>query len=279
MRGTIPHPNRVIFPEAAITREQMVAYYEAMSQWIVPRWRNRAITLVRWPHGLQGPHFYQRHDPRLGPAQAIAVDSAEDLVYWAARGAIEFHVPLGQRADPRLHDWAVIDLDPDPPAGWSQVVEAAEILLRLFDRLQIAVYLKTSGKRGLHLFVAIPPTPAEAVTRALGELATAVARRFSRLVTVERSLVRRQGRVYLDYLQNAGTRTMAGVFSLRATSRATVSTPIGRHELGKAPESWTLATVLAQASQRAGYFPARPEPVNLLAKLTGALKGRPAGGR
>ncbi|MCL6561627.1 MAG: DNA primase [Firmicutes bacterium] len=279
MRVAIPHPTRVIFPEAAITREQMVAYYEAMSQWILPRWRNRAITLVRWPHGLQGPHFYQRHDPRLDPAQPIAIDSAEDLVYWAARGAIEFHVPLGQRDAPRLHDWAVIDLDPDPPASWAQVAEAAAILLRLFDQLKVAVYLKTSGKRGLHLFVAIAPTPAEAVTRALGELATAVAQRFSRLLTVERSVVRRQGRVYLDYLQNAGTRTMAGVFSLRATSRATVSTPIGRHELGKDPQFWTLSTVLAQASERAGYFPARPEPVNLLAKLNGALGGRPVGGR
>ncbi|MBX5466612.1 MAG: DNA primase [Firmicutes bacterium] len=274
MRIPIPHPERVMFPQARVTRLEMVAYYRAVAPFCLPHWRGRALTVVRWPQGINGAHFYQRY-LRPDSREAITIDGEAQLMWWVGQGAVEFHVPLGPKQDPLGHDWAVLDLDPHPPAGWREVVQVAEIFLELFETVGVPTYLKTSGRSGLHLYLPVEPTPADELTAMLAKLCRAVADRFSPWATVERLRNRRGGRVYLDYLQNGGQRTMVGVFSLRGTPDARVSTPIAPSELGVAPEAYTLRRVAAEAAERARWFPSHPLRVALRDRLQALTEGVP----
>jgi bifunctional non-homologous end joining protein LigD len=288
---SLPHPERVLFPQLGVTRAMLAAYYAAMAPYLLPHLRGRAITVRRWPKGVTGPSFYQKHPaprrpsaPEAAAQRWIAIDTVDELVRWVGLGAIEFHVSLGPADQPHLHDWAVMDLDPNPPAGWPAVRQAAQAVARLLERLELPYRLKTSGGQGVHFYIPVAPGDPRVLTACMEALARLTAAALPDLTTVTRRVAERGGRVYLDYLQNGQHRTMAAVYGVRATPSASVSTPITLAELGFSPEHWTMERVLdrvARAGDRFAWTGARvdlPQRLAAWGLMPGRRSAAPDGG-
>ncbi|AUW93638.1 MAG: DNA primase [Sulfobacillus thermosulfidooxidans] len=248
----IPHPERIIFPGSGVTRRQLVEYYAAVGPVLLSYYRNRALTMVRWPHGLGGPHFFQRH-PEGNSTQPITVDTVEQLIWWAARGTIEWHVPLNTLTAPNEHDWAVIDLDP-PGSEWTPLMQAARIIQTLLDMLHVPHALKTSGRRGLHFFIRIEPENPGRVMAAIKALASIAVKTYPEVFTVERLKAKRQNKMYLDYLQNGPGRTMIGVYSVRSEEPGTVSCPLQPDDLHYPATHWTMERVSKRLRREGDLF-------------------------
>lgn len=242
------HPERILFPRDGITRQDLLRYYLAMADVMLPHLRNRPLTIRRWPHGIAEPSFYQKHEePSRGavrPGGLIRIDTAEELARWVRLGAIEFHAPLGTWPDPDVHDWAVIDLDPNPPAGWPEVRVVALAVMRLLDRMGLHYLAKTSGADGLHLYLPIESIPAREATALVEGLCRLVVVALPDVATVTRRVSARGARVYLDYLQNGPQRTMAVAYTVRARDGAPVSCPVTESDVFHTrPEDWTILSV------------------------------------
>lgn len=236
----LPHPDKVLFPEIGLTRRMLAEYYLAMGSFMLRDYRHRYLTVIRWPSGIQGKHFYQKHMPE---GELITLNEVDQLAYWTGLGVIEWHVPLGHCDDPDMHDWMVMDLDPSPDSPRDLLSDVALGFARLLGLVEVPFLLKTSGKRGLHFFIGIDPVPHRVAQEAMERLARVLEKSFPLWVTIARLKKDRGEKIYLDYLQNGFHRTMAGVYSMRATERAGVSTPLRREELGKAPWNFTIRDV------------------------------------
>jgi bifunctional non-homologous end joining protein LigD len=255
--------DRVLFPEDGITRRDLLAYYTWVAPALLPHLADRAVTVRRWPHGIAEPGFFQKH-PAPGQSEPIRITDAADLLDWVALGAIEFHIPLAPMSDPARHDWAVLDFDPQPPLGRDAAWRAARAAAAVCDRLGIPFRAKTSGQRGLHLFVPLVPTPARDAFGAVERLAHLIRAVLPDLVTLEWRRARRGPRVLLDVGQNARHRTMAVVYSVRARPGAPVSWPIAPRELLRPPGPPPTVKTVGQ-----GAVPAweRPPAVDLAERL------------
>ncbi|MCY0899465.1 MAG: DNA primase [Firmicutes bacterium] len=244
----IPHPDRLLFPDVNIRRRDVVAYYAEVGPYLIEWGRGRKLTLKRYPHGIHSRAFYQKHTPSGTP---ILLYSVADLLDWVGRGALEFHAPLGLVDAPRDHDWAILDLDPNPPAGWADVIAVARAVIDLLVLLDVPYLMKTSGQKGLHFYLPIEPCAEDIVLEIMRALAELVVEVMPQQATLARLKRDRGARVYLDYLQNGAERTTVMPYSVRATATATVSMPITVQELTRAPDTWTVQTVL-QALQDDG---------------------------
>lgn len=242
----VTNPEKILWPADKFTKADLVGYYDRMAPFILPHLRDRAVTLVRYPDGIDGESFFQKHAPPSAPAwlrvdasrydasldpDLIVIDSAEALRYVANLAAIELHMRSGTLAHPDRPSWLVIDLDPkEAPFAW--VVNAARTLLAICSHIGLPAYLKTTGSTGLHLML---PTGGEldheqgTVLTTL--IATAAHRDEPDTTTLERRIENRTGKVYLDCGQNRAGQTIAAPFSLRARPGAPVSMPIRRREL------------------------------------------------
>ncbi len=246
-------------------REEIRDYYAQIAPSMMQNLVGRRLTVIRWPKGLKGPSFYQRHPypERSGEPRGIQVFTPEDLLTWVRRGAFEWHVPLGRVPAPDRHDWAVFDLDPNPPAAWADCVRVARVLLALLKSVSFPFCLKTSGARGLHIYIPIEPTPSNEATAIIRQLCQVVESVRPDWCTTARRISDRGPRVYLDYLQNGHTRTMAGVFSVRGRFPLKVSTPIAEEELDVPPETWTMTEVIRQKGLRTSLFQRPGSVLNL----------------
>ncbi len=250
---TVKHPNRIVYPDLGLTRIEVMTYYDGVADVMIPHMRERAITLKRWTEDIVGPVFYQKHFAN----QPIRIEHSHELLQWVALGTLEFHVPLGLLDRPLQHDWAVLDLDPPQNCLWSEVAQAARAVAALWEHLAVPFIMKTSGGKGVHFYIPIEPQDHRSVVYWMKSLATLLAITFPESLTVERLKARRRNRIYLDYLQNGSQRTMIGVYSMRATQAATVSTPIRLEELGFEPSYWTPVRVLPRVAQGDDLFCAK----------------------
>jgi bifunctional non-homologous end joining protein LigD len=242
----ISNPDKILWPGENLTKADLADYYERMAPFILPHLRDRAVTLVRFPDGIEGESFFQKHAPASAPAwlradasgadtqldpDLIVIDSVDALRYVANLAAVELHMRSGTLTQPDRPSWLVIDLDPkEAPFGW--VIDAARCLLTICGEIGLPAYLKTTGSTGLHLML---PTGGEldheqgTVLTTL--IATAAVREQPATTTLERRIENRAGKVYLDCGQNRAGQTIAAPFSLRARPGAPVSMPIRRREL------------------------------------------------
>jgi bifunctional non-homologous end joining protein LigD len=258
----ISNPGKVLFPEAGHTKLDLARYYVAVAEGALRGAGGRPNMLVRYPHGIGGEFFYQKRAPASRPAWIEVVTlrfpsgrSAEEVVprdaaslAWLANlGCLELH-PHPVRAQDLDHpDELRIDLDPIPGVRWAQVRKVALVVREVLEELRLAGYPKTSGKRGLHVYVRIKPHwPYDEVRRAALALSREVERRGPKLATTRWWKEERHG-VFLDYNQNARDRTIAAAYSVRPTPEATVSAPIAWEELASSePRDFTLATMPAR---------------------------------
>jgi DNA ligase D len=272
-------PDRVYYPERGFTKRDVFHYYLSVADGIMRALRDRPTTLERWPQGVvpgtkmatrqdhRGDAFYQKRVPKTAPdwleRTTISFPSgrtADELcpadlahVAWAAQlGTIVFHPWPVRKADVDRPDELRIDLDPQPGTDFADAVAAAGEVHALLGELGAVGWPKTSGGRGVHVYVRIfPRWTFTEVRRAVIAFAREVERRRPDLVTTSWWKEERGERVFIDYNQMARDRTIACAYSLRANRRATVSTPVTWEELPDCePDDFDLATVPPRLAQR-----------------------------
>jgi bifunctional non-homologous end joining protein LigD len=273
----ISNPQKVLFPDAGHTKLDLAHYYVAVSEGALQGAGGRPNVLVRYPNGVGGEFFFQKRAPSSRPpwievvelqfpsgrtAEEVVPCDAAALVWMANLACLELH-PHPVRADDLDHpDELRVDLDPVPGVQWPQIQEVAGVVRATLDDFGLVGWPKTSGSRGMHVYVRIERrwTFAE-VRRAALTLAREVERRVPALATSKWWKEERHG-VFLDYNQNAKDRTIASAYSVRPTPDARVSAPLAWHEIDAcAPADFTLATM--------------PERVRKLGDLHGGMNAQP----
>jgi bifunctional non-homologous end joining protein LigD len=260
-RVTITNPDKVFWPAEGFTKADLVAYYEAVAPWLLPYLRDRPVVLTRYPDGIAGKSFFQKAAPESVPEWVRTVrlpgdggereiayfvlDHVEALRYVINLGTIPLHVWASRVGSLERPDWLVLDLDPKG-APFRHVVAVARTLHALCERLGLPTFIKTSGQTGLHIFLPLGARYTYEQARTFARLlATLGAQALPALATVSRPLSARQGKVYIDWAQNARGQTVAAPFSVRPVPGALVSCPLRWSELTARldPARFTLATV------------------------------------
>ncbi|MFE0194040.1 non-homologous end-joining DNA ligase [Streptomyces sp. NPDC058989] len=256
----VSNPGKTYYPERGFTKLDVAQYYLAVVDGVLRGLRDRPTTMQRFPDGVEGEFFYQKRAPKglpdWLPTARIAFPSgrfADEMcptepaaVLWAANlGCLTFHPWPVRRADTEHPDELRIDLDPQPGTDFADAVRVAYELRELLAEHGLRGWPKTSGGRGVHVYVPIlPQWTFTEVRRAAITVARAMERRLPDLVTSAWWKEERGAKVFVDYNQMARDRTIASAYSLRARPRATVSTPLRWEELADAaPEDFDLRTV------------------------------------
>jgi bifunctional non-homologous end joining protein LigD len=262
----VPQPaltnlNKVYWPEDDYTKGDLIGYYREVAPFILPHLKDRPLSLHRHPNGIRAPSFFQKDMGRQPPPAwvetvTIHSDTERDitymlcqdepsLLYMANLGCIEINPWNSRVATPDKPDYLVIDLDPED-IGFPQVVEAALAVRGLLERTCADGYCKTSGKRGLHIYIPLGARYDYAPVRQFGEIvARMVHQKLPKTTSIVRNPAQRQGRVYLDYLQNSRGQTLAAPYSVRPLPGAPVSTPLKWSEVSKRldPTRYTIKTL------------------------------------
>lgn len=261
MRGELTHPNKVLWPERGLTKRDLLAYYEAAADRLLPHLHGRPLTLKRFNNGVGGEGFFQKNAPAGTPAglrrydtwtessqrvvSYAVVDDLDGLTWCAQSNALELHTWFSRVDVPERLDTCAFDLDP-----WSadqDVFQAALDIRGALKELGLDALAKTSGKRGLHVYVPIAREYdfSEVSALALGVSRLVVSRR-PELYTVEMRKADRGGRLLLDWSRANAGQTMVAAWSPRGTPNATVSTPLSWDEVAARidPASLTLPEVL-----------------------------------
>ncbi|WP_068429329.1 non-homologous end-joining DNA ligase [Piscicoccus intestinalis] len=261
----VSNPDRVYFPQLGVTKRDLVDYYLAVDDGIVRALRERPCMLHRFPEGLTGEKVHQKRVPRGAPPWLETVRvyfprfgrTADELcvthigaVIWAVQmSTVEFHPWNSRRADVERPDEWRIDLDPGPDCDWPRVQRVAGVAHEVLDELGAVGWPKTSGGRGLHIYVRIAPDHGFAdVRRAALAFAREVERRAPDDVTTTWWRKDRDpAALFVDYNQNARDHTIAAAYSVRGTERATVSAPVTWDEIDDCePDDFTVLTMPAR---------------------------------
>jgi len=261
---TISNPTKILFPQAGYTKLDLVRYYLAVGDGALRAAGNRPNVLVRYPNGIDGEFFFQKRAPSSRPpwvevvalqfpsgrtAEEVVPRDAATLCWMANLACLELH-PHPVRADDLDHpDELRVDLDPVPGVEWTQIRTVAQIVRATLDDFGIVGWPKTSGSRGMHVYVRIERrwTFSE-VRRAALALAREVERRAPSIATSKWWKEERHG-VFLDYNQNAKDRTIAAAYSVRPRADARVSAPLAWEEIEACePGDFTMATMPARVA-------------------------------
>ncbi|NIH82743.1 non-homologous end-joining DNA ligase [Amycolatopsis viridis] len=285
---SISSPDKVYFAERGETKLDLVRYYQAVEGPLMNTLRDRPLLLERYPDGASGKSWFQKRVPKSTPSWVrttvvstpngttsdalVAADLAHIL--WAVNlGCIGFHVWPYRASEPSYTDELRIDLDPSPGVSFAQVREAAVLARDLLDSLGIASFLKTTGSRGLHVYVALEPRwDSYQVRAAAVALARELERRHPELITAQWWKEERGARVFVDFNQNAPHKTVFGAWCVRPRPGGQVSTPIGWDELSTVePAELTLTTVPELVSRRGDPWAAmytRPQSIEPLLEMS-----------
>jgi bifunctional non-homologous end joining protein LigD len=270
--------DKVLYPEAGFTKGHVIDYYTRIAPYVLPHLRGRPLTLKRYPNGVDAQYFYEKQCPSHRPewVQTAAIYSrsnrrtidfclAEDLptLVWLANLAdLELHTSLALAEDVATPTILAFDLDPGPPAT---VVECARVACELRDllaRLDLEAYPKTSGSKGMQVYVPLNTPASYPETRELSRgLAQLLERRHGDLVVSDMKKEVRRGKVFVDWSQNAEHKTTVCVYSLRARPQPTVSTPLTWDEVESVIDSgdpdelvFTSDDVLARVAEHGDLF-------------------------
>jgi bifunctional non-homologous end joining protein LigD len=247
--GSIPITSlgKVFYPQTGHTKVDLLVYYAAVADHILPWMKDRPLVLKRFPNGVEGESFYQQAAPETVPpgvrVETLEIEGREQrrliggslatLLYTIQLGAISYDPWHSRITDLQSADYTILDLDPGDGADFRRVLDVARWVKEEMDALGLHGAIKTSGSRGLHIYLPLPPgTPLDAATLLAQIVATRVAQQHPKHATVERMTKKRpRGTVYVDYLQNILGKTVAGVYAARARPEPTVSTPLAWEEL------------------------------------------------
>jgi len=221
--------DKVFWPDEGYTKGDLIAYYRAVSPWILRYLRDRPLVLDRYPNGITGKSFFQKNAGDGG--EYFLCNSEDDLLYLANLGAIPLHIWSSRVETIDRPDWCILDLDPKG-APFRDVVRIALAIGDLCDEIELPALVKTSGGSGLHILIPMGAQHDHDFVRQLAELlARVIVDRLPAIATTLRSIPMRKGRVYVDALQNGRGKLLAAPYSVRPHPGAPVSTPLAWSEV------------------------------------------------
>jgi bifunctional non-homologous end joining protein LigD len=252
---------KILYPELNITKAKIIEYYIRMAPKMLGILANRPIVLTRYPNGIHEEGFYEKDAPAGTPPwirtfkrysetaereiNYIVCNDLDTLVWLANLAALELHIPLSTSKSPENPDLILFDLDPEPPANIADAVDVALLLKEKLDNLGYASYVKTTGKKGLHVVIPIASGHTFKQTRNFVHKTARILAETSKIIASESTRTKLPGTITIDYAQNSHGRTMISPYSLRVTPQATVSTPLEWKDIKKGlkPEMFTIFTV------------------------------------
>ena len=284
---TLTNPDRLLYPKDGITKQDVANYYEAVAGPMLRTLADRPLALEHWNQGIHKPSWFHQsvkdgpewlrvidtptRTTKSGTARHLVVDSVDSLRWLAQRSALTIHMWGSHAPTLEQPDWILFDLDPAKGKGIEQAIEAAIVMRKLLEHLELPGVPKTSGKRGIHVFVPLLPryTHEEAMEFACS-IAAAVAAKVPG-ITVERALAKRRGRLYLDCMQNGYGKTVVAPYSPRAIDGAPVSAPLKWSEITKKldPMKYTIRTMPDRLAKVGDLFEAVFANQSAIPKLKG----------
>ena len=278
--------DKVLYPASGTTKGEVLHYYATIAPVLLPQLRDRAVTRVRWPHGVADQSFFEKNIPPGTPSWVRTasvpttgsrtaskedgtltfpvVDDLATLTWLANLAAIELHVHqwrVDAAGTPLGADRIVIDLDPGEPAGLHECVRVALLAREKLAGIGVACTPVLSGSKGIHLYALLPdPMASDDATAIAKEVADQLQKEQPDLVTATMAKAKRPGKVFLDWSQNAGSKTTVCPYSLRGRERPTVAAPITWREVEDAAadplalEQLTFAEVLDRVERHGDLF-------------------------
>jgi bifunctional non-homologous end joining protein LigD len=277
-RLTIRHLDRILFPQARTTKADVLSYYASISTTMLPHLADRLLHMHRYPEGVEGPRFWQKACPEHRPdwLATTPVWSRDKQAYieycmvnepaallWAVNlGSIELHSSLHTCEDPHRPTVLAFDLDPGPGTNILHCCEVALRLRELFEAMQLVTYPKTSGSKGLQLYLPLNvEITYEYTKRGARQVAELLEAQAPDAVVSRVARSARAGKVLIDWGQNTEHKSMVCAYSVRAKARPTVSTPLEWQEVEEAVDagraeqlSFEMADVLARVKERGDLF-------------------------
>jgi DNA ligase D len=261
----VTNPDKVWFPKVGLTKWDLVQYFRDLGEPVLRAMGGRPVLLERYPDGPGGNSFFQKRVPASRPdwlrtttvstpngttSQALVIHDLAHVIWAVNLGCFGFHVWPSRAADPLHSDELRLDLDPQPKVSFDEVRRAARAVREMLEELEIRSWVKTSGSRGLHVYVPLEPRwDAFAVRSAAVAAARELARRHPDLLTDAWWKEERGRRVFVDFNQNAPHKTVFGAWSVRPRVGAQVSTPIRWEELDAVvPDELTVLQVPARVA-------------------------------
>jgi bifunctional non-homologous end joining protein LigD len=264
--------DKVFWPDEKYTKGDLIEYYRSMAPWLLPYIKDRPVVLTRYPDGINGKSFYQKDAPGFVPEwiQTIPIwsedtqrdisyfvcNDVESLVYLVNLGTIPLHMWMSRIDDLTKPDWCLIDLDPKD-APFAHVITLAKTMRQLCEQVEMPAFVKTTGKSGLHIML---PLGRQMTYQQCLQFAMLFARlvtdRHRDIATTQRTISKRDGKVYVDAFQNRAGQLMVAAYSVRPSPGAPVSMPIEWDEVnGKLHNSnWTIVNALKRM-QKLGHDP------------------------
>jgi bifunctional non-homologous end joining protein LigD len=266
--------DKVLYPQVGFAKGEVIDYYAAVADVLLPRLAGRPVTLRRYPDGADAEGFFEKHAARHAPewvrtvrlstkqaqsdptgpteTEYVLLDDLAGLVWAANLAALELHVPQWRMApdgDRDLPDLMVFDLDPGPPADIVSCCRVAELLLAALAEDGLPAWPKTSGSKGMQLYVPVSVTDPSAPREYARQLGARIAGEHPDLVVATMARQARPGRVYIDWSQNNQAKTTIAAYSLRGRAEPTVSTPLTWDEVRacRRPEELVFTTADVRA--------------------------------
>jgi bifunctional non-homologous end joining protein LigD len=254
---TISNLHKVLYPRTGTTKGEVLNYYAQVAPVLLPHLQDRCVTRIRWPHGVQDGSFFEKNVPVRAPSWVRTatvpttgsrgssrngdtlifpiIDDLATLTWLVNLAALELHVhqwTVTRNGRPRDADRLVIDLDPGEPAGLHECCQVALMVRERLAERDLAAKPVTSGSKGLHLYADLPKRlPSDESTALAKEVAEELQGEHPSLVTATMTKARRSGKVFLDWSQNAGSKTTISPYSLRGREVPTVATPVSWAEV------------------------------------------------
>lgn len=262
----ISNPEKVLWPISGYTKRDLVNYYLKIAPYILPYIKDRPLTLNRFPEGINSAGFYQKDTNRLFPnwikrykhkgVEYLICNEAASLVYLAQLTCVEINPWLSVIETKENPDYVVVDLDPIE-IEFNNVIETAICVHEMLNKVKIYNFCKTTGKRGLHIYIPIEPIYTYFQTKTFAEI---IAYKTNQILPKTTSIIRdplkRIGRVYVDFLQNGQSKTVVAPYSLRPVEGAPVATPLLWSEVkpGLDPSAFNIATINKRLKQKKDPF-------------------------
>jgi bifunctional non-homologous end joining protein LigD len=272
---SLTNPDKVYWPGEGYTKGDLIRYYYEVAKYIRPYLKDRPLIMKRYPAGIKGQSFHQ-HDVNDAPdyvrtvalevedggghiVNYIVCDNLPTLLYMANLGAIERHPWHSRTRNLDRPDWLVFDLDPGEGVRFETICEAALCVRDVLKRLGLEAYSKTSGSRGIHVYLPIKPIYTyEQVAGFAEQVATLVAREMPEAATVERALrKRKRGQIYVDHMQNARGKSVVAPYSVRPKPGATVSAPLQWREVERrklTTQDFNIKNMLRRIERKGDLF-------------------------
>ena len=252
--------DKVLYPDTGFTKGDLVAYYARIAPAVLPHLHDRPLTLKRYPNGVNEKYFYEKQSPshrpewvqttRIGDVNYTLAQDRPTLIWLANLADVELHTSLSYAAHPERPTMMVFDLDPGAPAGIVECCEVGLVLHGLFEQLGLESVAKTSGSKGLQVYVPLGmPVDYRATKPFAKRVAEVLEQRMPELVVSRMTKRLRPGKVFVDWSQNDSFKTTVNVYSLRARERPTVSTPVSWDEVAACREQRDARVLTFEADE------------------------------